>query len=419
MNNNMKIKIANGRLVDPKNGLDQQADLFIADGLIAGIGQAPAGFVADHSIDAKGHIVCPGLIDLAARLKGIESELKAAVSGGVTTLVCPPDANPPLDEPELVERLVRRAAETALTRVLPLGALTQNLSGERLAELVGLKRAGCIAFSQAKQPITDTQALLRALEYAATFGFAVWLQPEDYWLSRNGVAHDGKVADKRGLTGIPVAAETIAVGTLLQLARETGVRLHLQHLSSAAGVGMVEEAQKAGLPVTCDIGVHYLHLTESDIGYFDSNARFDPPLRADSDRTGLRAAVKRGVAAICSDHTPCDADDKALPFAEAKPGATGLELLLSLTLQWAEEEKIALPTALARITCDAAAICGSPAGQLNVGAPADVCIFDPAVEWQVTAEILKSRGKNTPFIGKTLKGRALTTVVGGQVVYQA
>lgn len=414
----MKIQITNGRLIDPKHGLDQQADLFIADGLVAGIGQTPAGFVADSTIDAAACIVCPGLVDLAARLKGIDSELKAAVCGGVTTLVCPPDTNPPLDEPELVERLVRRAAETALTRVLPLGALTQNLGGERLAELVGLQRAGCIAFSQAKQPITDTQALLRALEYAATFGFAVWLQPEDYWLSHNGVAHDGEVAGKRGLSGIPVAAETIAVATLLQLARETGVRLHLQHLSSAAGVRMVEEAQKTGLAITCDVGVHHLHLTENDIGYFDSNARLDPPLRAASDRVGLRAAVARGVAAICSDHTPCDADDKALPFAEAKPGATGLELLLSLTLKWAEEEKIALPTALARITCDAAAICGSPGGHLAVGALADICIFDPATEWQVTAETLKSRGKNTPFIGQTLKGKVVKTLVGGQVVYQ-
>lgn len=414
----MKIQITNGRLIDPKNGVDQPADLYIAQGRVVGFGQKPDGFTPEQVLDARDCIVCPGLVDLAARLKNIESELHAAVQGGVTTLVCPPDANPPLDEPELVDRLVRRAADSGLSRVLPLGALTRNLAGERLAELVGLKRAGCIAFSQAKQPITDTYALLRALEYAATFGFAVWLQPEDYWLARNGVAHDGKVAGKLGLTGIPVAAETVAISTLLQLARETGVRLHLRHLSSASGVRMVEEAQKSGLPVTCDVGVHHLHLTEEEIGYFDSNARFDPPLRAQTDRSGLRAAIAAGVAAICSDHTPCDADDKALPFAEAKPGASGLELLLPLSLQWAEEERIPLNQALARVTCDPAAICGSAAGHLGVGAPADICVFDPAASWEVNQETLQSCGKNTPFAGRTVSGRVVATLVAGQVVFQ-
>lgn len=413
----MKIAISNGRLIDPKSGIDQQADLFIADGRIAGYGQTPAGFVAERTLDAAGCVVCPGLIDLAARLKGIDSELKAAVAGGVTTLVCPPDANPPLDEPELVERLVRRAADAALANLLPLGALTQNLGGERLAELVSLKRAGCIAFSQAKQPITDTMALLRALEYAATFGFAVWLQPEDYWLSRNGVAHDGEVASRMGLTGIPVAAETVAISTLLQLAAETGVRLHLRHLSSSAGIQMVEHARKSGLPVTCDVGVHHLHLTEMDIGYFDTHARFDPPLRSAADRAGLRAGVARGVAAICSDHTPTDEDDKLLPFAEAKAGATAIELLLPLTLKWAEEEKLSLTTALARLTCEPAAICGSAAGHLGIGAPADVCVFDPLAEWQVTPETLKSRGKNSPYLGCRMAGRVRWTLVGGEIVY--
>ncbi len=414
----MKIAITNGRIIDPKNGLDQNSSLFLADGCVAGIGQTPAGFVPDRTIDASGLIVAPGLVDLAARLKSADTELQAAVSGGVTTLVCPPDANPPLDEPELVDRLVRRAADTGLTHVLPIGALTRDLGGERLAELVGLKKAGCIAFSQAKQPITDTYVLLRALEYASTFGFMVWLQPEDYWLARNGVAHDGEVASRLGLTGIPVAAETVAISTLLQLAAETGVRLHLRHLSSSAGALMVEHARKAGLPVTCDVGVHHLHLTEMDIGYFDSNARFDPPLRAASDRAGLRAAVASGVAAICSDHTPTDEDDKLLPFGEAKPGATGLELLLPLTLKWAEEEKVPLTTALARVTCDPAAICGSAAGQLGVGAPADVCIFDPKAEWQVTPETLKSRGKNTPYIGGRMAGQVRATVIGGRVVFE-
>lgn len=414
----MKIAIQNGRVIDPKSGFDGLADLFIADGRIAGVGQIPAGFVADQTLDARGRIVCPGLVDLAVRLKGIDTELRAAVAGGITTLVSPPDVNPVLDEPELVERLVRRAAECGLAKALPLGALTRELAGERLSEMVGLKKAGCIAFSQGKKPVTDTYALLRALEYAATFGYAVWLQPEDYWLARNGVAHDGEVASRMGLTGIPVAAETIAIATLVQLAAETGVRLHLRHLSSAAGIFMVEQARQSGLAITCDVGVHHLHLTETDIGYFDSHARFDPPLRTQKDRAALRVGVAKGVAAICSDHTPTDEDDKLLPFAEAKAGATGLELLLPLTLKWAEEEELPLATALARVTCDPAAISGYAGGELAVGAVADVCVFDPAAEWPVTAENLISRGKNSPYLGARMAGQVMATLVDGRVVFE-
>lgn len=414
----MKIAIRNGRLIDPKHGLDQNTDLFIADGKVAALGQAPAGFTADRSIDARGAVVCPGLIDLGARLSSIEAELAAAVAGGVTTVVVPPDADPPLDEPELADRLVHRASDIGLARVLPLGALTVGLNGERLAELAGLAKAGCIAFSQAKRTVVDTEALLRALEYAATFGFAVWLHPQDHWLARNGIAHAGEVASRLGLAGIPVSAETVAIATYLQLARDTGVRLHLTRLSSAAGMQQVENARREGLPVSCDVDVHHLHLTENDIGFFNSQARFDPPLRAQSDRAALARAAATGVAAICSDHTPVGADDKLLPFGEAKPGATGLELLLPLTLKWAEENRVALPTALARLTVDPAAILGIDAGHLGVGAPADVCIFDPQAHWQVTTESLVSKGKNTPFLGLELQGRVGLTLARGKVVFE-
>ena len=204
------LHIRNGRLIDPAGGLDQQLDLFVADGRIAAIGQPPAGFSADRQIDASGLIVCPGLVDLSARLGGIESELKAAVAGGVTSLACPPDTKPPLDEAGLVERLVRRSETLGLARVYPIGALTQELAGQKLAEMNGLARAGCIAFSQAKHPIIDTQLLLRAMQYAATFDYAVRLRPQDHFLAREGVAHDGEVASRLGLTGIPVSAETVA-----------------------------------------------------------------------------------------------------------------------------------------------------------------------------------------------------------------
>ena len=411
------LRITNGRLIDPASGLDAIADLFITDGRISGVGQAPKDFGAADCLDAKGLIVCPGFVDLSTRLTSLESELAAAVAGGITAVACPPDTSPPLDEPELVERLVRRSEALGLSRVYPIGALTWQLAGEKLSEMDGLTRAGCIAFSQSKKPIFDTQVLLRAMQYAATFDYAIRLQPQDHYLSRDGVAHDGDTAARLGLAGIPVCAETVAISTALHLARETGVRLHLARLSSAAGIALVRDARRSGIKVSCDVAIHHLHLSEEDIGYFDSHARFDPPLRTQRDRAALRAAVAEGLAAICSDHTPVDEDGKQLPFAEALPGATALELLLPLTLRWAAEEKLPLAVALARISSDPASVLGLEAGALTVGRTADVCLFDPDATWQITAENLCSQGKNTPFMGHTVLGRVQKTLIGGRVVY--
>ncbi|HPT50140.1 MAG TPA: dihydroorotase [Accumulibacter sp.] len=416
--NSDNLHIRNARLIDPSSDLDQTLDLYLADGRIAAIGTAPAGFAAARVVDASGLIACPGLVDLSTRLGGIEPELNAAVAGGVTSVACPPDTKPPLDEPGLVERLVRRSERLGLARVYPIGALTQQLAGEKLAEMNSLARAGCIAFSQAKHPIVDTLLLLRAMQYAATFGYAVRLRPQDQFLARDGVAHDGEVASRLGLSGVPTAAETVAIATALQLAQATGVRLHLSRLSSAAGIALIRAAKQAGMPVSCDVSIHHLHLSEMDIGYFDSNARFDPPLRSASDRDALRLAARDGVASICSDHTPVDADGKQLPFGEALPGATALELLLPLTLQWAAQSRLPLPSALARITCDPAAVLGIDAGSLRVGAPADICLFDPSEPWRILPETLRSQGKNTPFLGYELSGRVRMTVVGGRIVFQ-
>lgn len=415
-----KISIKNGRLIDPKNGIDEIRDLHLADGHVAAIGPAPDSFADARIIEAGGFVVCPGLIDLAARLPGLEGELAAAVAGGITSLACPPDMQPPLDEPGLVERLVRRTADAGLARVLPVGALTVGLKGEALAELGGLARAGCVAFSQGSNaPIVDTQVLLRAMQYANTFGYTLHLQAQDKHLAHEGVAHDGEVASRLGLPGIPAAAESIAIATLLELVRTTGTRLHLTRISSAAGVTLLQQARDEGLPITADIGVHHLHLTDRDIGFFDSAARFNPPLRAQRDREALSAAAASGLAAICSDHTPIDEDGKQLPFGEAEAGATGLELLLPLTLKWAAAEKLALAQALARITSDPAAILSSPAGQLAIGAIADVCIFDPDALWKVADDTLVSQGKNTPFQGCGMQGKVVATIVGGRVVFGA
>ncbi len=423
----MKIHIKGGRLIDPKSGVDAKKDVYIAAGKVVAIGDPPNGYTANRVIDAAGLVVCPGLVDLAARLREpgfeymatLESEMEAAIAGGVTSLACPPDTDPPLDEPGLVEMLKFRAQNLNQARVYPVGALTQGLKGQRLTEMAELVDAGCIAFSQADAPFADSQVFYHALQYAATFGFPVWLRPQDPALAQHGVAHDGSVATRCGLPGIPVCAETVALSAILILARETGARVHLARLSSAEGVEMVRQAKRQGLPVTCDISIHHAHLTEMDIGYFDSNSRLDPPLRSQRDRDALRAALADGtVDAACSDHTPVDEDAKQLPFAEAEPGATGLELLLPLTLKWAEESGTALSAALARITSQPARVLNVDAGHLTPGHAADICVFETERYWKVTPEALKSQGKNTPYIGLELKGKVRYTLVDGQVVYE-
>ena len=423
----MNIHINIGRLIDPKNNLDALRDVFISAGKIAAIGSAPGGFVADQVIDAAGLIIVPGLIDLAARLREpgyeymatLESEMEAAVAGGVTSLACPPDTDPPLDEPALVEMLKHRAHNLNQAHVYPIAALTSGLKGQELTEMAELVDAGCVAFSQADAPLTDTRVLLRAMQYAATFDFSVWLRPQDSFLAKNGVAHDGEVATRCGLPVIPVCAETIALSTMLTLARETGVKLHICRLSSAAGVELIRAAKLQGLPVTCDISINHVHLSEMDIGFFDPNCHLIPPLRSLRDLAALRAGLLDGtVDAICSNHAPVDEDAKQLPFAEAEAGATGLELLLPLVLKWAQQEQLPLCDAFAKATLQPAQILGLEAGHLSVGAAADVCIFNPQTYWKVEPGALKSQGKNTPFNGLEVQGKVRYTLVDGQIVYQ-
>jgi dihydroorotase len=429
----MKLHIKNGRLVDPAGGIDAVQDLFIADGKIAGIGSAPAGFTAARTIDAAGLVVAPGLVDLSARLREpgyeykatLESEMQAAVQGGVTTLVCPPDTDPVLDEPGLVEMLKHRARLLNQANVHPLGALTVGLKGKALTEMAELTEAGCIGFAQAEEPIEDTTVLLRAMQYAKTFDYTVWLRPQDPHIGRGGIAHSGPLASRLGLSGVPVMSETIALHTIFELMRASQARVHLCRISSAAALDLIRAAKKEGLPVTCDVGVHHLHMTDADIGFFDSNARLTPPLRSQRDRDAIRAAILDGtVDAVCSDHTPVDDDEKLLPFAEASPGATGLELLLSLMLKWAAEQGKdgingkALSTALAKITSDPARMAGLSAGTLAHGASADVVLFDPDTRWTVNAAALASQGKHTPFLGYELTGQVKATIVAGHVAFE-
>ena len=419
----MTLLVKGGRVVDPASGRDAVGDVFIADGKIAAAPGTP-----QRTLDAKGLVVAPGLVDLSARLREpgyehkatLESEMDAAVAGGVTSLACPPDTDPPLDEPGLVDMLRRRAKALSRARVYPVGALTVKLAGRQLTEMAELAEAGCAAFSQGNAAVEDTQVLWRALQYAATFGFPVWLRPEDAWLAKGGVAHDGEVATRLGLAGIPAFAETIALATIFELVRATGARVHLCRLSSAAGVALLRRAKHDGLPISCDVGIHHVHLSDMDLGYFDAQCRLEPPLRSRRDREALAAGLADGtIDCAVSDHAPVDEDAKHLPFAEAEPGATGLELLLPLALKWGMERKLTLAQTLARITSAPARVLGASSGRLEPGAPGDLVVFDPQESWRVTPESLKSQGKNSPFLGMELAGRVRATVVAGQVVYEA
>jgi dihydroorotase len=423
----MKTHIKNGRVIDPAKAFEAVQDVFVGGGKILGIGNAPEGFKANRTIDASGLVVMPGLVDLSARLREpgfeykatLDSELRAAVAGGVTSLSCPPDTDPPLDEPGLVEMLKHRARNLNLAHVYPLGALTAGLEGERLTEMAQLRDSGCVAFAQPGRLMTDTEVLWRAMQYATTLGFTIWLRPQDSSLGKAGVAHDGEVSTRLGLTGIPAFAETIALSTILHLVRATGARVHLCRLSTAEAVSMVREAKAAGLRVSCDVGAHHLHLSEMDLGYFDAHCNLVPPLRSLRDRDALRQGVRDGVIdAICSDHTPVDEDAKQMPFAESESGATGLELLLPLTLKWAQDLKLPLAQALARVTCEPAKVLGIDAGSIALGGEADLCVFDPNAWTTIGADTLKSQGKNTPFLGYELPGSVRYTFVSGHLCHE-
>ena len=425
----MTLAVKGGHLVDPANRVNGRRDVFVdAQGFVVGVGRAPNGFRARRTIDATDKIVCPGLVDLRARLREpglehkatLESELKAAVAGGITTLCCPPDTSPAIDTPAMAQMIQSRAWRFGYAFVHPLGALTRDLNGQHLADMEALDDAGCVAFTNALIPVTDTLVMRRAMEYAASYDLIVFLHSEDPWLKANGCCHEGEVSTRLGLPGIPEAAETVAVARDLALIDQTRVRAHFCGVSSARAAQMIAEAQRRGLPVSADVTAHHLHLTEQDIGFFDTQCHVQPPLRSRRDRDGLRRAVIKGVVgAICSDHQPHEPDAKLAPFSDAEPGISGLETLLPLALRLVNERLISLPQAIALLTQKPADILGLDSGRLGVGATADICIFDPKIRWTLTAETMASRGRNSPFLGMEFQGRVTHTIVGGRVVYDA
>lgn len=419
--------IQGGRVIDPGNEVDTVQDVYIHEGFVVGLGEEPPKFAAERVIDARGKAVCPGLVDLRARMREpgleykatIESETQAAAAAGITTLCCPPDTYPVIDTPAMAQMIQSRAWQVGRAFIHPLGALTRGLQGEALTDMAALDEAGCVGFSNALEPISNTLVLRHAMEYAASFGLTVFLHSEDRWLRDHGVVHEGEVGTRLGLPGIPEAAETVAVARDLALIEQTGVRAHFCQLSSAKAIAMVIEAQKNGLPVTADVTAHHLHLTEHDIGFFNTQCHVLPPLRSHRDREALRRAAQTGaVAAICSDHQPHQADAKLAPFADSEPGISALETLLPLTLRLVEDGLLSLPDAIALLTYKPAAILGVDTGHLGIGATADICIFDPKLHWTLTAAEMHSRGHNTPFIGWEFRGRVTHTLVGGRLVYE-
>jgi len=423
----MHILIQNGHVIDPANNIDSTQSIAIANGSIIAVGQIPDSFNPERSIDASGLIVCPGLIDLRAHLREpgqehkatIDSETRAAARGGITTLCCPPDTQPVIDTPAVATLIRDQAHAAGRTRVLPLGALTQGLAGEQLSSMHALKEAGCIGVSNAMIPLGNPLILKRAMEYAATHQLTVFIHAEDASLADNGCVHNGAVATRLGLPGIPTAAETVAVATVLALVEETGARVHFSMLSTARAVRMIARASHDGLPISADVSAHHLHLTEIDVLDFDSRCHVRPPLRTQRDRDGLREGLRDGtITAICSDHQPHEADAKLAPFSATETGISALETLLPLALQAASDSHISRSDVIASLTRGPAKILGIDAGTLSVGTSADICIFDPDSYWTLSQNTMLSRGHNTPFLDWDLKGQVRYTLLNGQCVFE-
>ena len=423
----MRIHILGARVIDPASGLDQVSDLFLDAGKLLAFDQAPDGFIADQTIAAQGLIAAPGLVDLSVALRepgysrkgSIASETLAAAAGGVTSLCCPPQTRPVLDTPAVTELILDRAREGGHAKVYPVGALSKGLAGEQLAELVALRDAGCVAFGNGLVNFANNRVLCRALEYAATFNLTVIFHSQDADLTGDGLAHEGPTASFLGLSGIPETAETVALSRHLLLVEQTGVRAHFSQLSSARGAEMIAAAQARGLPVTADVALYQLLLTDDALRDFSSLYHVQPPLRTRKDRDGLREAVKSGVIhAIASHHQPHEPDAKLAPFAATEPGISSVELLLPLALKLVEEGLLDLPTMLARLSCGPASALRLPAGRLAVGAPADLLLFNPK-EQTLAGEQWFSKGRNCPFLGEQLPGKVRYTLVDGHISYRS
>ncbi len=416
----------NARLIDPAAGLDEPGSLLVRDGKITDLGANLGRPDGVEAFDADGAILCPGLVDMRVNVgepgyeyrETIATAAEAAAWGGITTLAALPDSRPAIDDPALVRLLRARGEETGSLTILPYAAATRGCRGEEMAELGLLREAGACAFTDGAHAIADARLMRQLLAYARGFGACVVQHPENPPLARGGAATEGELATRLGLPGIPAVAEAIQVARDIRLAQLTGGAIHFAHVSTAEALQLIRTAKDAGLPVTCDTAPPYFDLSEIAIGDFRTYAKLSPPLRPDSDRMAVAAALRDGtIDAVASDHQPCDADDKRLPFAQAAPGGTGLATLLAVTLAQVHGAGLPMLDALALLTCRPARILGSDAGTLARGAPADFCLFDPERAWQVESGRLPGKAQNTPFDGRALEGRVIGTWKAGRQVF--
>jgi dihydroorotase len=430
VNANETIAIEGGRLIDPATGVDEPRDLLLEAGHVRAIEKPGAFRSADvaRRIDARTCWVVPGLIDLHCHLREPGYEYKetvatgtaAAVAGGFTAVACMANTEPVNDSAAVTRFILERAAEAGLARVYPIGALSQGLAGERLAEIAEMHDAGIVAVSDDGKPVADAGLMRHALEYCAMFSIPVIDHAEDPGLAAGGAMHEGRTSIRLGLKGIPAAAEEVMVSRDIALAELTAGRLHIAHASTRGSVELVRTAKARGARVTAEATPHHFTLTDQAVADYDGNAKMNPPLREAEDRDALRAALADGtIDAIATDHAPHHRDEKEVEFDNAAFGIVGLETALPLSLRLVEERVLKPLDWVRRLSTAPAEILGVAGGTLNAGVVADVTIVDPAAEWRVEASALKSRSKNTPFLGWTMKGRAIYTLVGGRIVYEA
>lgn len=423
----MNMLIQGGRVIDPSQGIDDVLDILVENGAVKELGKglkAPAG---GETIDASGKIVTPGLIDMHVHLRdpGLEykedivSGSRAAAAGGFTSVACMPNTKPVNDNKAISTYIIAKAKAEGVVNVFPIGSITQGSHGERLSEMGELKEAGCVAVSDDGRPVINSELMRRALEYAKGMGIMVISHAEDLSLVGEGVMNEGFVSTELGLKGIPWAAEDAATSRDVYLAEFTGSPLHIAHVSTKGSLRIIRNAKARGVQVTCETAPHYFSLTDEAVRGYDTNAKMNPPLRTADDVAAVKEALKDGtIDAIATDHAPHHLDEKDVEFNEALNGIIGLETSLPLSLGLVEEGVLTLPALVEKMACNPAKILGINRGTLKAGSVADITVIDPNAVWTVEADKLASKSKNSPFLGREMKGAAAYTIVSGKVVYK-
>ena len=419
------LLIRGGRVVDPANGVDRIADLWVDDGVIAGVG-AFSGEAAT-TVDAAGQVVAPGLVDMHVHLRepgqewkeDIESGSRAAVAGGVTTMCCMPNTQPRLDHAGVVRQVIERAREVGLCRLHPIAAVSMNLDGKQLTEMRELRRAGAVAFSDDGVPIWHAGLMRKALEYAASFGFLIIQHAEEPQLTAGGCINEGWVSTQLGVTGMPAEGEDCMVARDIMLSHLTGGRYHVAHISSAHAVELVRRARAEGLAVSAEAAPHHFDLTEEALLEYNPDAKMNPPLRTEADRLAVIEGLRDGtISVIATDHAPHHPDDKRCGLSCAAFGIVGLETMLLIALKLVRDGVLPLSELIAKMSCNPARLLGLASGTLTPGAAADICLFDPDAEWVLDRDRLHSKSHNTPWHGQTLTGQVTGTWLAGKRVYE-